>query len=202
MGKDKLKKSIVYKGFKKVLIEEFGIEKANKIWKEANEKLIKFEKQYPDIKDDEKKMILPVAALYVELKKEVPDKALNILKNYGKETGEKVAKMIHSITSIPGASKILWNNMPKLMRKSSSEEKGYTRKIVSETKELVGVDILSCPLYNAAIKIGMPEVAQVVCAMDKAYMSGFKHINYTRTTSVAEGDSYCDYRLSYDKNKK
>ncbi|MBQ8379951.1 MAG: L-2-amino-thiazoline-4-carboxylic acid hydrolase [Clostridia bacterium] len=202
MSKDKLKKSIVYKGFKKVLIEEFGKEKANEIWKEANKNLSKFENQYADIKGDEKMMILPAAALYVELRKEMPDEALDILKKYGKEIGEKIAKVIHSFTSIPGVSKILWKNMPKLMRKSSSEKKGYTRKIVSETKELVGVDIISCPLHNAAIKIGMPEVAQIVCAMDKAYMSGFKYINYTRTTSVAEGDSCCDYRLSYDKNKK
>lgn len=202
MIKDKLKKSIVYKNFKKVLIEKFGKEKANRMWEEANVNLNQFEKQYPDIKGDEKMMILPAASLYIELKKEVPDEALNILKDYGKEMGEKIAKLIHSITSIPGVSKMLWNNMPKLMRKSSSEKKGYTRKIVSETKELVGVDILSCPLHDVAIKIGMPEVAQVVCAMDKAYMSGFKYINYTRTTSVAEGDSCCDYRLSYDKNKR
>ena len=202
MNNDKLKKSVIYKGFKKVLIEKLDTEKANKIWTEANKNLDNLEKQYMDIKGDEKMMILPVAAIYMELKKEVPDKALDILKIYGKEVGEKIAKIVHSITSIPGISKILWNNMPRIMRKSSSEEKGYTRKIVSETKELVGVDILSCPLYNAAIKIRMPEVAQVICAMDKAYMSGFRYINYTRTTSVAEGDSCCDYRLSYDKNKK
>lgn len=35
--------------------------------------------------------------------------------------------------------------------------------------------------------------------MDKAYMTGFKHIRYTRTTSVAEDETCCDYRLSYDK---
>lgn len=202
MSKDKLKKSIVYKGFKKVLIEKFGIEKSNEIWKEANENLNNLEKEYPDIKGDEKMMVLPAAALYLELKKEIPNEAIEILKLYGRNVGEKIAKVIHSFTSVPGVSKVLWSNMPKLMRKSSSEKKGYTRKIVSETKELVGVDILSCPLYNAAIKIGMPEVAQVICAMDKAYMCGFKYINYTRTTSIAEDASCCDYRLSYDKNKK
>lgn len=92
--------------------------------------------------------------------------------------------------------------MPKLMRITSSPEKGYTRRIVSETKELVGVDILSCPLHDAAVKIGVPEAALVVCAMDKAYMTGFKHIRYTRTTSVAEGDECCDYRLSFDPDKE
>ncbi len=87
------------------------------------------------------------------------------------------------------------------MRNSSSPEKGYTRRIVSETAELVAVDILSCPLHDAAVKIGIPEAALMVCAMDKAYMTGFKHICYTRTTSVAEGAECCDYRLSYDVQK-
>ena len=84
----------------------------------------------------------------------------------------------------------------------SSPEMGYTRRIVSETSELVGVDILSCPLHNAAVRIGIPQAALVVCAMDKAYMTGFKYIRYTRTLSVAEGADCCDYRLSYDKYKK
>lgn len=64
------------------------------------------------------------------------------------------------------------------------------------------MDILSCPLHAAALQIGVPEAAQIVCAMDKAYMTGFKYINYTRSTSVAEGDRCCDYRLSYDRNKR
>ena len=43
--------------------------------------------------------------------------------------------------------------------------------------------------------------AQAVCAMDRAYMSGFRRIRYTRTTSVAEGAPCCDYRLQYDPHK-
>lgn len=43
--------------------------------------------------------------------------------------------------------------------------------------------------------------AQAVCAMDKACMSGFRRIRYTRTTSVAEGAPCCDYRLQYDPHK-
>jgi len=38
--------------------------------------------------------------------------------------------------------------------------------------------------------------------MDKAYMTGFKNIRYTRTASVAEGAQCCDYRLAYDKSKE
>lgn len=201
MSKDKIKKSVVYKGFKKVLIEKYGEKITNEIWDDANNNLCDLEINYPEITGDSKMMILPAAALYKALKKINHEEALSMLKEYGKNTGIKISKVIHRFTSIPGIPKLLWRNMPKLMRKMSSSKLGYTRKIVSETKELVAVDILSCPLYDTAKKIGVEEVAQVVCAMDKEYMKGFKYIDYTRTTSVAEGDKCCDYRLSYNKNK-
>lgn len=201
MSKDRLGRSIVYKGFRKTLTERFGEDTARQIWRKANENLYVLEKKFPRMSRDNKLMILPATALYGALREHSPDCALVMLKAYGTETGEKIAKIIHSFTSVPGVPQLLWKNMPKLMRKMSSPEAGYTRRIISETKELVGVDILSCPLHDAAIRIGMPEAAQVICAMDKAYMTGFRHIRYTRTTSVAEGGECCDYRLSYDKNK-
>ncbi len=48
----------------------------------------------------------------------------------------------------------------------------------------------------------MPEVCQTICSMDKVYMTGFKHIQYRRTRSVAEGDDCCDYRLWWDSTKR
>lgn len=198
---DTLSRSIIFKGFRKVLISKFGETCAAEIWQDANTNLISLEQWKPELDSDSRMMILPAAALYAALCKHAPEQALSLLTDYGTQMGEKIARIVHSITSIPGLPKLLWKHMPKLMRITSSPEKGYTRRIVSETRELVGVDILSCPLHDAAVKIGVPEAALVVCAMDKAYMTGFKHIHYTRTTSVAEGAECCDYRLSYDETK-
>lgn len=199
---DKLSRSLIFKGFRKVLRAGFGEEKASQIWQEANRNLLELERKNPDITGDNKMMILPAAALYLALKNYAPEQALPLMRAYGTRMGEKIAGIIHGITSIPGVPRLIWKNAPQLMRNSSSPKKGYTRRIVSETSELVGVDILSCPLHDSAVKIGVPEAALMVCAMDKAYMTGFKHIRYTRTTSVAEGAECCDYRLSYDKSKE
>lgn len=200
--KDILKKSLVYKDFYKELLKCFSVTQAKEIWNEANSKYALLSSQYADIDSDSKMMILPAVALYEVLQTRLSQEdALTMLKNYGKITGEKIAKTIYAFTSIPFVSRILWKNMPYLMRKMSGPEKGYIRKIVSEDETLVGVDILSCPLHNVAVELGVPEIATVVCAMDKAYMSGFKYIRYTRTTSVAEGDICCDYRLFFDRNK-
>ena len=201
MAKNHLGYSFVFRGFRKVLEEQYG-SRAALLWEKANEHYAALKKAHPMISQDGKMMILPAAALYMAMKPHDPAHALPLLTAYGQRMGEKIARVIHSVTSIPGAPELLWHNMPALMRKMSSPEKGYSRCIVSETLELVGVDILACPLCDDASALGLPEVAQVVCAMDKAYMTGFRHIQYTRTTSVAEGAPCCDYRLRYDKNKK
>ncbi len=198
---DKLGQSIIYRWFRKTLATQFGESCAAQIWASANDHLTSMKKWESQMDSDSRMMILPAAALYTALYEYSPEQALPLLTDYGTQIGRKIAGIVHAITSIPGVAKLLWNHMPKLMRTMSSPGKGYTRRIISETAELVGVDILSCPLHNWAVKMDVPEAALVVCAIDKAYMTGFKHIQYTRTTSVAQGDACCDYRLRYDKSK-
>ncbi len=192
-----LDKSFIFKSLKKDLIKEYGCEEAERVWKKAGENLSSFRKEHPDMDSDSRNFIMPIAALYSAKPESLP-----LLKNYGTEVGRKIAGAVYGITSVPGVSKLLWKNMPELMHKMSSPEKGYKRRIVCETKELVGVDILECPLHQAAVKLGVPQTASVICAMDKAYMTGFKYIEYTRTKAIGEGDAFCDYRLKFDKNKK
>ena len=197
-----LRRSLVFRRFRSTLTSEFGPEKAEQIWQDAERHFQDLCRRYPDISGDSKIMILPAAALYLALQAYDPAHALSLLESYGTRVGQKIAGVIHRLTSIPGVPRLIWKHAPKLMRRSSSPEAGYTRRIVSETQALVAVDILSCPLHDAAVRIGVPEAARLVCAMDKAYMTDFRHIRYTRTTSVAEGDPCCDYRLSYDEDKE
>jgi len=198
----KLDKSFIFKKFKSLLIEQYGLQNANAIWKAANVELNRLLQEYKNIGSDEKMMVLPLCALYTTMKKAGMDDALELLKEYGVQVGEDVSGMISKVTSFPGLSKLLWKNMPKLMRITSSPKKGYKRRIVSETKELVGVDILSCPLYELSKKLGVPEIAMVVCLIDKGQMTGFKYIDYTRNKALGNGDEFCDYRLRFNKDKK
>ena len=199
---DRLRQSIIYKGFRKTITAQFGETQAAEIWENANRHLAFLNAWASQMDSDSRMMILPAVALYKALYEYAPQQALPLLTSYGTKMGEKISRIVHCITSIPGVPRLLWKQMPKLMRTMSSPDKGYTRRIVSESNELVGVDILSCPLHNWAVKIGVPEAALVVCAMDKAYMTGIKHIRYNRTTSVAEGAECCDYRLSYGPSKE
>ena len=197
-----LDRSFIYRKFKYVLIEQYGQERAKAIWNDADVELKHLLKLHRDIGTDEKMMVLPLYALYVTLKLHGIEDAINILEMYGKQAGDNLSAMIHKITSIPGLSKLLWHNMPKLMRITSSPVKGYERRIVSESKELVGVDILVCPMFEMAKKLGTPEITSVICLIDRGQMTGFKHIDYTRTKALGNGDEFCDYRLKFNLDKK
>ena len=48
---------------------------------------------------------------------------------------------------------------------------------------------------------GAERAVLCICHLDKAYMKGFHHIRYERTTAVSEGAGCCDYRLRYDPDK-
>jgi len=192
-----LDKSLVYKGFKIMLEDRLGGEEAQRIWAVASLRQAELEKACSDLDSDSRMMILPAAAIYLAAPENLP-----LLKQYAADMGKRIGRVVHGVTSVPGVSRLLWSQMPRLMRAMSSPEKGYERRIVSESRELVGVDILACPLHKAAVRLGVPEVAAVVCAMDKAYMTGFKYIRYTRTTAIGEGDACCDYRLRFDPDKK
>lgn len=197
----KLSRSFIFRGFRRTLAEALGEDAAAAIWQEANAALPGLARSAPPLDRDSRMLILPAAALYTALQRHSPEQALPLLRAHGTRMGEKVAKVIHGMTFIPGIPTLLWRNMPRLMRAMSAPKLGYSRQIVSESRELVAVNIISCPLHDAAASIGVPEAALFVCAMDKACMTCFRHIRYTRTTSVAEGDACCDYRLSYDRSK-
>ena len=198
----KLDRSFVFKKCKRVIDEKYGLDKSDAVWNTANAELKHLLQENKNIGSDEKMMVLPLCAIYTAMEKMGIDDALDVLKEYGIRAGEDISKMIYKVTSFPGLSKLLWKNMPKLMRATSSPKKGYERRIVSETAELVGVDILRCPLCEAAKKLGVPEITEVICLIDKGQMTGFRYIDYTRTKALGNGDDYCDYRLRFDKNKK
>ncbi|MBP3655667.1 MAG: L-2-amino-thiazoline-4-carboxylic acid hydrolase [Clostridia bacterium] len=197
----KLDRSFIYKKFKRTLTRALGREQADVIWAEANAELALLLRQYGAVSADERMMVLPLHALYAAMKQHGITNALDLLKAYGEQTGAELSAMIRRITAIPGLPHLLWRHMPALMRMTSSPKKGYQRRIVSETSELVGVDILVCPLHELTKRLGVPEIAPIICLIDKGQMTGFRRIDYTRTMALGDGDAYCDYRLRYNKDK-
>ena len=190
-----------FKGFRKQLTASLTPEKAAQIWEDAGKEYTGILAADPGLKEHKGAMTLPAVALYRALTISGED-AEALLNAYGDYVGEKFARFVQALTSLPGVSKLLWRRIDKTMDRMSGEAKGYKRRIVSDPPEMYGVDILSCPYHEIAKQLGTEKAVLCICHMDKAYMKGFHHIRYERTAAVSEGAECCDYRLRYDPEKE
>ena len=194
---DRLDTSLFYRGLRKDLRAAFGRVTERKIWKEASAEWDALEKQNAKLPWDRRAFILPAVALYRVIERYRPGEAKAVLSAYGTRVGQKMAHGVHGVTAVPGVSALIWKNAARITRFMSSERVGYRRSLVNGADGTVGVDILACPYYDLCRDLGAPEAAQVICAMDKAYMGGFRHIDYRRSAAVSEGAPCCDYRLRW-----
>ena len=190
-----------YRGFRKQLRAEFGLQKAEALWREAGQEYARILTTDPSLKRHKGAMALPAVALYRVLTGH-GENAEALLNAYGDRMGRRFAGIVHGITSIPGVSWLIWRYVAGIMDRMSGENLGYRRRIVSEPPDLYGVDILSCPYHELAKTLGNEKAVLCICHMDRAYMKGFRHIRYERTTAVSEGAECCDYRLRFDRNRK
>lgn len=190
-----------YRGFRKQLRAILGSQRAEAVWREAGQEYTRILTTDPSLKRHKGAMALPAVTLYRTLTSR-GENAEALLNAYGDHVGSRFAGIVHGITGIPGVSRLIWRHVAGIIERMSGENLGYRRRIVSEPPDLYGVDILSCPYHELAKALGNERAVLCICHMDKAYMKGFRHIRYERTTAVSEGAECCDYRLRYDWNWK
>ena len=193
-----LDKHKFYKPFKTLLIRECGILAGCSLWEEAGRDLGNMLASDPALKERKGAMVVPAVALYKTLEANGYD-AEALLNAFGDQMGERFAKIVYGVTSIPGLDRLLWRKVDRVMDFMSGPGFGYERRIVSRPPDMFGVDILSCPYHELAKELGAGKAVLCICHMDKKYMQGFRHIRYERSTSVAEGAEACDYRLRYPR---
>ena len=198
--KNPLNKQWFYRGFRNHLKKQMGPKKEALIWSEAGIEYSRILAEQPDLKAHKGSMVLPAVALYRVLSAAGVD-AESLLNTYGDQMGKRFAGIVHRLTVLPGVSRLIWKHVNGIMNIMSSEAHGYKRRIVSNPPEMYGVDILSCPYNELARHLGCEKAVLCICHMDRAYMKGFHHIRYERTTAVSEGAGYCDYRLRFDPSK-
>ena len=189
-----------YRDFHKKLAALLGRDAADRLWEEAGKEYSRILASQPELKRHKGAMTLPAVALYRVLAAEGKD-AEDLLNAYGEYMGKRFARIIHALTSLPGADRFVWRHVSGVMEKASSEKLGYRRELVSEPPDMYGVDILSCPYHELAKRLGDEKAVLCICHMDKEYSQGFRHIRYDRNSAVSEGARACEYRLRFDHEK-
>ena len=189
-----------YRGFRKRLAALLGKDAADRIWEDAGKEYRHILTTQPELKRHKGAMTLPAVALYRALTASGED-AEGLLNSYGEAMGRRFARIIHALTSLPGADRFVWRHVGSIMKKMSSEKLGYRSQLVSAPPEMYGVDILSCPYHELAKALGDARAVLCICHMDKEYSQGFRHIRYDRNSAVSEGARACEYRLRFDMKK-
>jgi len=190
-----------YKGFHRRLADSLGKAAGDQVWRDAGEKYSGLLASQPELKRHKGAMTLPAVALYRALTARGED-AEGLLNAYGEDMGKRFARIIHALTSLPGADRLVWRHVGSVMEKASSDKLGYRRKLVSDPPDMYGVDILSCPYHELAKQLGDEKAVLCICHMDKEYSQGFRHIRYDRNSAVSEGARACEYRLRFDPEKE
>ena len=190
-----------YKGFHRRLADSLGKAAADQVWRDAGEKFSGILASQPELKRHKGAMTLPAVALYRALTARGED-AEGLLNAYGEDMGKRFARIIHALTSLPGADRLVWRHVGSVMEKASSDKLGYRRELVSDPPDMYGVDILSCPYHELAKQLGDEKAVLCICHMDKEYSQGFRHIRYDRNSAVSEGARACEYRLRFDPEKE
>ena len=189
-----------YKGFHRRLADSLGKAAGDQVWRDAGEIFSGILASQPELKRHKGAMTLPAVALYRALTVRGED-AEGLLNAYGEDMGKRFARIIHALTSLPGADRLVWRHVGSVMEKASSDKLGYRRELVSDPPDMYGVDILSCPYHELAKQLGDEKAVLCICHMDKAYSRGFRHIRYDRNSAISEGARACEYRLRFDPEK-
>lgn len=194
-----LDKSFVWKNLRKDLAKHYGESEAAAIWHYAGNEFQKLEFADPNADDSSRSFVFPAVALYRAIDHFEPGKALEVMRSYGTETGLRMKRIFRVVTALPGMPTLMWKNMDKIASKMSA---GYDCENLVVNEHECRLDVVMCPLYEKAKKLGTPEAVQAICCMDKVYMTGFRGIEYVRTKSVAEGDDCCDYRMKDSRRRR
>jgi len=186
-----------FAGLKAVILAKFGEQDGAALWKKAGNYSMKLIRENKGAVKDARNVAYPMAGIYLALQEKVSkEEALKLMMDYAPSAGEAVKAKLAALTGIPGLPRIIWRNREAIMRSAGSEKKGYKSRIVDVGKDSVTMYVYSCPIHETLKALGMPEIAPVMCAIDKIYTTGIRGVCYHREKSVAEGAEYCDYYIT------
>ena len=204
-GYDFYKKDAAYRMMKKELIKELGKEKIEQIWKKAGQNLNQLWMQYDDVPALQRRHthneIFPRIAMYRALQEKVPERAMSIMDNGVKIAGVKVGKMIGTITSLPGMSKVFIRIMRYGLKNMFGESASFKQLIHHESKEELKFDILVCPYCKFCNLCGCPELIHNFCDSDVFCYGNLPGVYFSRTQTLGTGGTCCDFHFKVERKK-
>lgn len=197
------------KGTGKVVAEDLGKEKTEKIMRQAQRRFEELKRENTsdskDLQSHTYKRIYPGIAMYEALRSAgvEQEKAVWYIREYYQRYCHKVAKVMRAVIKLPGVV----NKVPKLFLdlsvKSFSESSGFCYEWPELPENTIGFDIVKCPYLDTCTRYGCPEITVAFCDSDVAtYGNMHPCLIWGRTSTLGHGAACCDFRLTLNENGK
>ena len=110
---------------------------------------------------------------------------------------EKAAARLKGLMRVPFATKAILPVMRKGIKTRFGEDAGFTQKWYETEKNVLKVDILTCPYYETCKRYGCPEMTQCFCDSDDlCYGNIHERVLWGRTKTLGKGGDCCDFMLT------
>jgi len=187
---------------KNFLINEFGKEQGEKIYKQQQEMFYTLIEQSKGKSKGQlktlKKHILPRIALYEVLKKIPMDKeiALQTVEKYFFKEVEKKVNIVHKIEILPCFFKIF-----RMIFNKALKADNWKLSIEQSDNEAMIFTIKKCLWHDACVEHNCPELCSMFCKSDDMSYGSMKKIIFKRTQTLGRGGEYCDFKFINNKIK-
>ena len=188
-----------FKNMKKELVKRYGRDIAESIWQKAGANLEELSTRYAELPKEVKihtdGNMFRNAALYMAIKTEYPDEAMEILQDGAKAEGLRMAKLFTAISKIPGVKWLVLPIFSKMLDSFFGEEAGFKSIRHSSGKDEVRFDIIQCPYCKYLTEIGCPELVHISCDIDEYIYGNFSGFEFKRKGTIGTGFDKCDFCL-------
>ena len=188
-----------FRNIKKELVKRYGEDIAESIWQRAGANLEELSVRYAELPKEVKLHtegnMFRNAALYMAIKAEFPEDAMEILERGAEAEGLRVARLFSAISKVPGVKRIVLPVFLKMLDAFLGEEAGFKSVRHPSTKDEVRFDITQCPYCKYLTEIGCPELVHISCDIDEYIYGNFPGFEFERTGTIGTGFDKCDFCL-------
>ena len=193
-----------FKNMKKDLVRRYGKKAAERIWEKAGSRWEALCRQYAHLPKEVKLHtdgnMFRNAAVYMAIKEEYPEDALDILEAGVEKEGKRVAKLLSVLLHIPGMKRVMLAVFAKMLDSFFGEDAGFrcTKHCISG--EEVRFDINRCPYCKYLTEIGCPEIIRFSCEVDEWIYGNLPGLEFHRRGTLGTGAAQCDFCLKRQKS--
>lgn len=195
----KLTDSHCAKAYKKQIETVFPKEEAVSLWKTAERfyrRLVSENANIPkEVALHTDKNIFPAIAVYKAVRKNHPQKAMEILENGSAEVSKKSGEMFSKLLKIPGFKSVFMKVFSKGVKTAFGIKAGFSYRFISDTSSRLEFDMLKCPYVNFCKKYGCGEIAHIFCKNDEYAYGNLPGIKFVRTKTIGTGGECCDFKF-------